>query len=107
MIVLCNNTKGCFVSASDFQKDYVEGIQPNSIYCFMLSKTKWVQIGLQTTGINDLWSNYNNSGTSGMGYRPTLSFDYNNIDKTTGISFVYPAYNANIKGYYAQLTFGD
>ena len=107
MIVLCNNTKGCFVSASDFQKDYVEGIQPNSMYCFMLSKTKWVQIGLQTTGMSDLWNNYNNSGTSGMGYRPTLSFDYNNIDKTTGISFVYPAYNANIKGYYAQLTFGD
>ena len=107
MIILCNDTKGCFVSSSDFYKDYVEGIQPNSMYCFMLSKTKWVQIGLQTTGMSDLWNNYNNSGTSGMGYRPTLSFDYNNIDDTTGISFVYPAYNRNIKGYYAQLTFGD
>ena len=107
MIVLCNDTKGCFVSASDFQKRYVEGIQPNSMYCFMLSKTKWVQIELQTTGMSDLWNNYNNSGTSGMGYRPTLSFDYNNVDNTTGISFVYPAYNVNIKGYYAQLTFGD
>ena len=108
IIVLCNSQKGRFNETDDnFKSDYVEGIQPDSMYCFILAGNKWKQLNLNGVGMSELWNNYNNSGTSGMGYRPAMSFDYNTEDIKTGISYVYPARSATPNAYYAQLTFGD
>ena len=106
MIILCNSQVGRF-STTNFSGNYYQGIQPDYMYCFTLTKSKWQQLNLNGIGLSELWNNYDKSGTEGMGYRPVISFDYNTANSTTGISYVYPAHNLKTKAYYAQLTFGD
>ena len=109
MIVLCNDKKGVYGEYWGSDTYYLDGIQPTHLFCFFYNKSSdvWKTVSNEIVGISNFWNTYNSSGNQGDAYRPFFHINLNYSGNFWDMSYVFPSYSSNRKGYYAQLTFGD
>ena len=109
MIVLCNDKKGVHGEYWGSDTYYLDGIQPTHLFCFFYNKSSdvWKTVSNENVGISSFWNTYNSSGNQGDAYRPFFHINLNYSGNFWDMSYVFPSYSNNRKGYYAQLTFGD